>query len=307
MSNTTNYTTYSPGGVQYVIVVNVIVFFIIGLGLIGNLLAFITIFKYRHKNSLEHILLVLAFADMMYLISNLAIGLMQVMHFLYSLPICDHSDELCYDILSTVLDSITGTFWRLGALVTVYLSLDRYVAIVKPLQSLRVCTPRIAKRVLGGITTFVVVYVLVEMNIWRAWKNPSKPMIHVIAGLITFILYYVIPVVLMFVFNCLLIRAICISRRTLTQLTTVEQSAASQISPTCKVIWVITVFIITHVSAFFLDEFVPVFAPIPRMLNSSVNIFIYYVISQKFRRALAAWLCFCRADPGLSSSSGSTL
>ena len=113
-------------------------------------------------------------------------------------------------------------------------------------------------------------------------------------ALITLTLFYIIPIILMFLFNCLLIGAMCVSRRTLSDLTTVNQTLASQISPTCKVIWVITVFLITQLLSLLPQLIGLSVNEFPRILNSSVNIIIYYATSQKFRRALAAWLCSCK-------------
>ena len=255
------------------------------MGLIGNIFAFITILLYRHKNSLEHIMSMLAIADTMYLTSMFT----EILLYVYRPSSCFNPGTLCYILLLIVLPSTATIFWRHGALVTVYLSLDRYLAIAKPLLFLRVCTPRIAKRVLGGISIVAAFSVCVKFI--DLVKIPTRLVL--ILEIIELVVFYVIPVILMFVFNCLLIIAMCISRRTLTQLTTVQQCAASQISPTCKVIWVITVFLVTHVTTFVLT-YVTFAEEIPMILNSSVNIFIYYATSQKFRKAITNWLCLCK-------------
>ena len=99
----------------------------VGMGLLGKCLAFVTIVTYRRKNSLEHIHLVLAFTKGMY-IGSLFIGILLDVHTGYN---CDQ-DMLCDLILMRTLLEL---FWRMGALVTVYLSLDRYIAIARPLLS----------------------------------------------------------------------------------------------------------------------------------------------------------------------------
>ena len=230
-------------------------------------------------------MLMLAIADTMYLTRMFT----EILLYVYRPPSCFNPDAWCYILRLIVLPSTATIFWRLGALVTVYLSLDRYLAIAMPLLSLRVCTPRIAKRVLGGISLVAAVSVWVKFT--DLVKIPTRLVLFL--EIIELVVFYVIPVILMFVFNCLLIIAMCISRRTLTQLTTVQQGAASQISPTCKVIWVITVFLVTHVTTFVLT-YVTFAEEIPMILNSSVNIFIYYATSQKFRKAITNWLCLCR-------------
>lgn len=147
----TDHTCVSGSSTIWIMVLLVL---IITSGLVGNVLSLVVLGSYRYKTGTEHMLMYLAVCDMILLVD--AIFYIAYIKFMscgaYSMP--------TYNPLRAFVHVVFLHTQLMGILALVYLSVERYVAVCRPLSSRSFCTVGRAKRAMKWITGLVIVYYL---------------------------------------------------------------------------------------------------------------------------------------------------
>ena len=274
-------------------------------GIVGNMLALWVISRYRNKISMDIILVTLATADMLYLCFSELVFYNGHTHFLCHLCSCA-SQCACVRHGKRIIMTISRVFWGYGVWITVYLSVDRYIAIARPFLAIKLCAPRVVMRNLLILFLLMILY-LIGHSIWLYWQ----PNMHTrVRTAVSESIFFFIPQVLTCVFNVLLVYIMVQSRRRLQGMTSVvqrQQAAVEtnvQLAPTIKVVAVVALFALTHgtyrilvylaehglveTNSYYIGS-----VYLATTFNSSLNPVLYYFTGRKFRRQCIAHSCSC--------------
>ncbi|XP_074662726.1 FMRFamide receptor-like [Tubulanus polymorphus] len=210
----------------------------------------------------------------------------------------------------------------------VLLTIDRYVAVCKPLRATSFCTKRNAMLGIAFVCAFSVAY-----NIPKIWyvktaykldpcTNLTKPYVNntmlmnnkyftlIYVNILYLLIMFFVPLTLLVILNIFLVRAVRKARRIQSRLT--SQGRESRDNVTERVIAVVTTFIILESPAVILNTIVfyssylspssslkhnlnLVYAMratyILSAINSCVNFYIYCLVGKRFRKLVLKIVC----------------
>lgn len=288
-----NYFVWDDAGFVWLFSVHMI---IVILGVLGNILSLVTLGSYKHRIGLEVMLMYLAAVDLGTLLTTAG------------WVICVMSpwgrDNLGVTGFIIVFLPYLH-FQAMSIYAVVYVSLERHIAICRPLYARHFCTTGKAKLAMFLITGAVVLYYLFKdvqyiygAVHWGQYPGYKLAVSVFRIGLDPFLLF-AIPLPLLIILNAKLVYAIRPSKRA--QLTGTK-GAQNTLSPALNVAAVVGLFIVTQSTnlAIYIYLFCGGFdiknnivferilysRNISISLNTSLNFVIYSALSKKFRNAL---------------------
>ncbi|XP_014675510.1 PREDICTED: galanin receptor type 1-like [Priapulus caudatus] len=314
-------------GPEVIIIPLVFLVIVIG-GCFGNSLVIVVILKNRDqgKNTTNLFILNLSFADLLFLLFCVPFHA-----WIYTLPDWIFGEFVCKVVHFVQYCSMLASVFTLVAM-----SMDRCLAIVYPLRSMRIRTPGVALLVCGVIWLMSCATSLPWLVVFQitsvidggvaleycadVWTNLDHRAIYL---LMFFVLGYAVPFALMLVLNLLMVRQLWIFSGP--NGPTVE-SIRNRMKVTRLVISVVVVFGIcwlpSHVATMWFNfgtvnwsdertiRTVYIFRIFTHMLsyvNSSLNPLIYALVSGNFRKDVKR--AFTRKPPGgaLTSQNGRSM
>lgn len=319
VNNTFNITTTTPESTESatdketlrivrLICIQILFPIIMTVGLVGNTLNIVVLSRRWMISSTNYYLLALAIFDSLYLIFNLVIFLPTFDSLKYMWEVKTYLKAIAY-IRPTVDIFSNCSIW-----LTVTFTVERYIGVRHPMKGKVWCTPQRARWIC--LFVFLTVFGLIIPEYFELDKDPDTPFQRTSFGdsdgysigyywfnACTFVL---IPLVLLFVFNLLLIRSVWQANKMRKQLAEGNSREARQHSEqqriTVMLISVVVVFIMCQLPGAILllshSDFDRVgrivFGNISNTLvsiNAAVNFILYSYFSARFRKTLMRMLC----------------
>ncbi|XP_074645239.1 FMRFamide receptor-like [Tubulanus polymorphus] len=288
------------------------------LGIIGNVLAVIVLSRRRMRSSMSCYLIAQAVFDCIVLI---------MMILSMTISMLNDSYRCVYPYLNPVVYPLaligqTGTIY-----ITVSFTVERYIAVCRPLQASNMCTPKRAIKV-SLLVSFVSILYNVPRMMEKNTFSPADltrldnethncPEIHPskLGNNVVFLKIYrtymylffifLLPFLLLFTLNILLLRAVKDSQRARNQM---NARTARENNLTIMVIVVVIVFLVCQLPALIDNIFVAIvsmadlhahwfftrFTTVSNLLvaiNSAINFLLYCVFGNKFRRVFLQIFC----------------
>ncbi|XP_064641248.1 FMRFamide receptor-like [Lineus longissimus] len=296
------------------------------LGIIGNILA-ITVLRHRRmRSSTSCYLIAQAVFDIIVLICSMLF---------FGLPVVSTAYATLYPYLHpyaypTSLTAQTGTIYT-----TVAFTVERYIAVCRPLQASKMCTPRRAIRVILLVTLCSILYNVPRMLEYRNSYNTNPATNETVASYETtafgadpifqkvYLSYMYVPVIFLIPFfilsvlNVFLVLAVKKSQRTRAEM---NARTSRENNLTIMVIVVVLVFLICQILAM-IDNIYLTTVPHAQLmtneyfirfngistdmvcLNSAINFLLYCVFGNKFRKVfLHIYWCRKAASDRLDTS-----
>jgi hypothetical protein len=277
------------------------------IGIIGNILA-ITVLRHRRmRSSTSCYLIAQAIFDILVLICSMLF---------FGLPVISMSYANLYPYLHpyaypAALTAQTGTIYT-----TVAFTVERYVAVCRPLQASKMCTPKRAIKVILLVTVCSILYNVPRMLEYRHsyYINPetnatvvsyettsfgSDPIFQKVYLSYMYVpVIFLIPFLILSVLNIFLVLAVKKSQRTRAEM---NARTARENNLTIMVIVVVLVFLICQILAM-IDNIYLTTVPQSQLnqneyfirfsgistdmvcLNSAINFLLYCVFGNKFRK-----------------------
>ena len=304
------------------------------LGILGNLLALIVLFKQKPTTTTTVLLQCLAVADIFVLVFSMMFRSLRTLHecFIPRGPYWTHFQVMMQYVFPFVYIARLCSTW-----LTVLLTVDRYIAVCKPLHAQRLCTlSRVAKELLV-LVLFAVGYNIVRFFEIDYRMKPTSlarnARYTIFYKMISFgLVYYVIPICLLATLNILLVRSLRKAEESRDQLRApTKDSAVMKRDITIVVAAVVFIFLACNIPAMMSHIFYSIetaykstkgqLEPVRRhfarvsnfliILNSAVNFVIYCLFSRNFRKTFQRLFCrrfqhVRRVSQGSSAKSGST-
>ena len=289
-------------------------------GIVGNLLAILALRLDHSNRTVTFLLQALAVADNAYLVSSLLVQTLK-------------SAAECSSWLKDFKEPFQFTepyLWPLASIaqtttvwLTVLVTVDRYLAICRPFESMRHQVSTRAKRAVYIIALTAIVYniprffekVVIRLPdhclrvfryvAWPSWLRKNDLYVLIYKTVLFFIFRMVGPLFVLVVLNIKLIQTLRRARRDHAQLTqTANQRTNNYFN--LILVTVVTVFIVCQTPDFLVriamtiktystikfDIYWPnTFSNMMLTINSSVNCLIYCLTGRKFRQILYRILC----------------
>ena len=287
-------TTKMDNGYLVLLILVIVMCFICLLGIVGNVIAFVVLWSYRIKTSMDTMLMYLAVVDIC----------------LLALTITSILVELRFQIILVCFFH----FQMMSIYAVVYLSIDRYMAICHPFRAIEFCRRRQARRAMFPITLLPIVYYS-QAWIDMFFGSQLREYVGYAAVIWTFrvidaLLVFVIPLIVLFTLNILLfleIRGIQASTARMAPGSHIPRSVSGAIN----IIAVVTVFLVTQTMNAIL-YIVDITTSVTLMdfyrvsvirlgiigLNSALNFVVYCAFFSKFRDHLNVMCRKVRRETG---------
>ena len=279
-------------------------------GLVGNAVAFRTFGKLRNQNVTTFLLRVLAIADSSVL---LVMGGITCTRCLYMVYFPSHTVAKFGAYIETCFQPIYDISIMVNVWTSVVIGMNRYVALCRPLEAASFCTIRRARKHTLCIVLVSIAYGLPHFFDYKV-TNIAVPYDYRVRLLLDNIWYveiykyasniifrFLVPFCILLFFVIRIAIALRASRR---QRLDRHGGQLVDTKVTSMLFVLLTIFLVCHDivsflslcyttpyftfhyrSIFDLPKAVP-FADIPYILNSSVNVLIYFVYLKEFRRIL---------------------
>ena len=291
------------------------------LGLVGNVLSMIVLSNRRMLSSTSCYLIALAFFDSIVLISMmLFLALPTISPVTGRLK--DYSRAYPYMhpfAYPTALIAQTSTIY-----ITVAFTIERYIAVCRPLHASKMCTVSRAKKAIIIVFILAFVYNLPRMlesqvveefdsdtnttypllKYTELGSNPFFRQIYFIY--LNMFVMFLIPFLILAVFNVLLVKAVQESRKARAQM---NARTARENNLTIMLIVVILVFLLCQLPSIADNIFLAIleqeelysvnyvkFTCISNLMvviNSATNFYLYCVFGRKFRKVFLKVFCHC--------------
>lgn len=197
---------------------------ILVIGIFGNIFAFIILRQSMSRISTYFYLAILALADLIVLI----FGLLRLwVKELTDVDLRDQSEWTCKVIITVLYTCSIFSVWLIVA-VTV----ERYIAVCHPLQASILCSVQRAKAV--TIVIFVVLLAIHSHFLWTVGLSYTvfntssvatceglpqfSVLVHTVWPWVDSVLYSLLPSLILFILNCLIIRQVYVARKCRSQL-----------------------------------------------------------------------------------------
>ena len=295
-------------------------------GIVGNVLSIIVLSHRQMRNSTSYYLISLAIYDMMVLLFMslfLAIptiylekDILEGYYFAYP-----YMHPFVYPV---ALIAQTGTVYTILAF-----TVERYIAVCRPLHAANTCTMARTKRVILIIFIASITYNLPRFfeyqttQVWSDVHNKTIPTIEFteigknkvfqeVYFIYTYlIIMFLLPFSLLTVLNILLIQAVNRAKKTRNSITS---SSSKETNLTVMLIAVINVFLGCQLPALVDNMMVAIFgleelncsvewvqfttiSNLLVVINSAVNFILYCTVGKRFRRVFLRIFCFKRKEP----------
>ncbi|XP_069114579.1 FMRFamide receptor-like [Argopecten irradians] len=288
------------------------------LGIVGNTLSSVVLFKLSQLSSFYMYLALLAVSDMAFLING---GIFRWMEMtgIYR-PYDTFKRMLCSETFV-----VTLIFSQLSSWITVAVSIDRYIAVCHPFAVTKYCTRK--RAAIYVFVAFVVIAALNLPNICFQWDYDTATCTYPVftddycfkyRSYIDLLMYGLIPFCFIFTMNSLIVRGLYSAagrRRMLT-----EGKGDNTSSKTVKDSTAKTVTVLFSITACFLLLFVPfigvslheivygygwhsipgTLADVCSFLNHAINFILYGLSGQRFRAMFLetfSFRCIRRRSP----------
>lgn len=291
------------------------------LGILGNIIS-IHVWTRKRMNwgmsSTSCYLVALACSDMIYLlVINILVLLPKWMKF-------DNNGDLVpvftnLDQMSSIGQPLINVFSNISIYLVVAFTMERFIAVTFPMKGMVLCTPKRAKYIISGIVVTVTLLhipdFLAMMPNMDKFHESSFYQIGYNWGVVV-LLFAVVPILLLSIFNTMLIRSVIISNRSRKRMMQNQRCANSdQVVMTMTVILLVVLFFLFHTPAaialciwtyrkhanlikttsennrwslvFYSINFLTIF-------NYSLNFLAYSVTSYRFRRTTAELFGFSK-------------
>ena len=295
-------------------------------GIVGNILSIIVLSHRQMRNSTSYYLISLAIYDMMVL---LFMSLFLAIPTLYLEKDILEGYYFAYPymhpfVYPVALIAQTGTVYTILAF-----TVERYIAVCRPLHAANTCTMARTKRVIFIIFIASIAYNLPRFfeyqtgQEWSEAKNRTVPTIEYteigknkVFQEVYFIYMYLfimflLPFGLLTVLNILLIRAVNHAKATRDSITS---SNSKETNLTVMLIVVINVFLGCQLPALVDNMMVAIFgvetlncsvqwvqfttiSNLLVVINSAVNFILYCTVGKRFRKVFLRMFCFKRKEP----------
>lgn len=300
------------------------------IGIIGNVLAFVVLWRQHQRLTTNVVLQWLAIFDTLVLLSTILLRSLRYLHIQVG-GLDGYIDV--YKHIFVCLYPCVFFFRFVDTWLTVVLTIDRYIAVCFPLQAQQICTlPRTYKRIIA----LVIISIFFSLPRFFEYKYADNPHGFALAKLMKneyyiyiyriglfFIFMYFIPMGLLVVLNVLLLRALWVAGY---HRANMQQTRASQMnrSITITVVTVVLMCALCNGSAMIahlLWSLEECYSNLPHLetprrylalvsnllvtVNSATNFFIYCMCSRKFRLVLLRTFPCYRANQQRRSSSSS--
>lgn len=324
LGNMANQTTtnsccdYPPLDLFKFIVVGVITTIIAILGIIGNTLTLIVLSRRQMRSSINCYLIGLASFDFVVLVSAIfmiclpAISETYESMSFYTMFVFPYVVSYIYPL---ALMAQTGTVWS-----TVAVTVERYVAVCHPLKARSICTYNRARTINVLVTVFAVIYniprffdadfvkkVDTNTNVTYYDVIPSdfrqdstyQNVYHV--WMYMTVMYFV-PFFILAFLNFIIWRTVRLASE---ERERISRRQDREVRLAIMLFFVVVVFFICNIVAMIVNFLEHTGYPISRpmdvgnmlvALNSSVNVIIYCIFGQKFRKILFQSICFCLSN-----------
>ena len=294
--------TFSIENDLVLLILRIVMSFICLLGIVGNVIAFVVLWSYRIKTSMDMMLIYLAVVD----ICLLALT----------------TTDILADFKKDLIHKCFLNFQMMSIFAVVFLSIDRYMAICHPFQAIKFCRRRQARRAMIAITLFSIVY---YSHSWidlffgsQLREYPGYAAVKWTFRVINGLLLFVIPLIVLFTLNILLfleIRRIQASTATMAPGCNIPRSVSGAIN----IVAVVTVFLVTQsINVILYIVYLTTFltlkyyyrVSVTRLgiigLNSALNFVVYYAFFSKFRDHLNVICRKVRRETGAMGTENTT-
>ncbi|XP_064114594.1 FMRFamide receptor-like isoform X1 [Macrobrachium nipponense] len=288
------------------------------LGIAGNLISITILSRRNLRSSINCCLIGLTFFDMIVTTTSiLMFGLSEICE--YTGAMTWYANGLYQRVMPFVYP--LGMIAQTGSIyLTVTVTVERYVAVCRPLQARSLCTYGRAKVYVLAVAFFSIIY-----NLPRFWEvsyqvcrldNMEEIVIVVPSALRQNVHYiqiyimwmylfvmYLVPFLSLMVFNSFIYREVRAANQERKRLSRLERK---EIGLAVMLLVVVTVFFLCNVLAFIINvlelsriviDELTVASNLLVTINSSVNFIIYCIFGQKFRRVFLKMFC-SRILPG---------
>lgn len=282
------------------IIVPVIVLF----GLIGNILTIIVLWRKEMHSTTIYYLRALVITDTIILVfAFLLLTPISISNYTNSLK---YFRDIIYPMIFVPCNYVVMTVQTINVWITVSVTIERYIAICHPFISIRLLTRCKALTVIGLTTSFSVLY-----NIPRLFGTKASPLKsgegyiivpteygesdiykEIYSGLMYSILIFIIPLLVLFVLNFLLIIELMKMRQRRVGMNVEEDNEANM---SLVLVLIVLIFIVCQTPGLiaqyeFLSQLVLLkWLAVSNTLfifNSSVNFLVYTAVGRKFRKVL---------------------
>ncbi|XP_011631088.1 FMRFamide receptor isoform X2 [Pogonomyrmex barbatus] len=302
-----------PDFIIYGIFVNLIGLF----GIFGNAISMIILSRPQMKSSINYLLIGLARCDTVLIIIAVLI---------YGLPAIYTYTGALFDYKFIVYPKIIRYLYPLACIaqfVTVYLTLtvtlERYIAVCHPLKARSFCTYGRAQVAVLVIVIFAFIYNLpkfweIEVYNEKHWKynitvycvyptelRSNEYYVTLYIHWMYFFVYYMIPFIMLVIFNTAIYRRVRKANRDLQQL---SRHQRREIGLATMLLCVVVVFLICNILPMVSNAHETFIADPPQWMvqignllvtiNSSINFIIYVIFGRKFKRIFLKLFCSSR-------------
>lgn len=293
------------------------------IGVIGNTMTIFIMTQRRMRSSTNWYLAALAIFDMSYLVFSFILSLQ---HY----PNIHDLNYYAYWKMWPYLLTITDSSSNSSVWITVTFTIERYIAVCHPMKGKVICTESRAKKmiIIVFLTSFIItlptafewniIEVVNAQNITEVRADISdlglNPYYVSIYYWIVSILFVIIPIILLAVFNAFLIKSVHSSksqRKTMTRRRETGDQARQESKITIMLIAVVILFLMCqlptavillyksfhHVEPFSNEDYLlrglgNIFNFLVAV-NAAGNFVLYCLLSQKYRRTLLMIFCPC--------------
>jgi hypothetical protein len=288
---------------------------IASIGIVFNLLAFVVLRRQKQSANTGLILQALAVTDLLLLACSISSNSLRYLHHCTKV-MPSFGKALPY--IHIVVHPLVGVMRTICTWLTTLLTIDRWVAVCRPLHAQRVVT---RKRTMLQITCIVIASFLFNLPRFvenfitpysRFMKHPYYNIIYVI--IINLLVMYIIPMGLLLYFNIRLIKTLKYSEKDRASLQALQKQSAKK-SVTAVVVAITTTFIICNSMAFIsrllfsisysntiaskrlenASRIINNLSNLFVVINSAVNFFIYFICSKTFRQTSKEVFCCVKA------------
>ncbi|GAB1597439.1 FMRFamide receptor-like [Argonauta hians] len=282
------------------IIVPVIVLF----GLIGNILTIIVLWRKEMHSTTIYYLRALVLTDTAILIfSFLLLTPISISNYTNSLK---YFRDFIYPIIFVPCNYVVMTVQTINVWITVSVTIERYIAICHPFFAIRILTRCKALSVIGVTSVLSVLYNIprlfgakasfIEMDdvysIMTTEYGQSYIYKEFYSGLMYSILIFIIPLLVLFVLNVLLIIELMKMRQRRVGMNVEEDNEANM---SLVLVLIVVIFIVCQTPGLIAQyEFLPnnvllkwlAVSNTLFIFNSSVNFLVYTAVGRKFRKVL---------------------
>ncbi|UYV62359.1 hypothetical protein LAZ67_2000262 [Cordylochernes scorpioides] len=293
---------------------------VVPIGILGNLATIVVMSRPRMRSSTSHYLAALAVFDLVYLGAVFTLSLTHYPSL---------SSSAAYWRGWPVWIAVTDTSSNTSIWLTVTFTVERYVAVCHPMRGKILCTESRAKRLIFFVMLICILITLPTMFEWEVcFKNGifrpimtqmgKSDLYRSVYYWTTALLFTLIPLILLVIFNSFLIQSVRYSstlRRTLTHRRDIATEGSSPSSQERK----ITIMLIAVVVLFLICQLptaimllISIFFTPPEgsgdlaiqqglgnifnflmTVNATGNFVLYSLLSQKYRRTFLQTFCPC--------------